>query len=91
MIFIRSQNENVLRCDCNQQHVQALENDVGSVAEPYVTAEGHEEKGSCSKPRESTQSQLPPRLPSDLSEADSIGCGCTCAVNVLGLSLKEVF
>lgn len=70
---------------CYQQHVQALENDITTVADPDVAGEGHEEECCCPKSRETTQGQLSPLVPSHLREAYTVRCCCTCEHIDLGL------
>lgn len=47
-------NHTPLHCDRYQQHVQALEKDVSSIAHPDVACEGHEEECCCPQAREGT-------------------------------------
>lgn len=68
----------VLHCYCYKQHVQALEDDVAAVTHPNVTNKSHEKQSGGSEPREAPQGQLPPPLPPDLCEADTVSGGRTC-------------
>lgn len=56
----------------DEQHVQALKDDVATVADPDVVAEDHSEESAGLQGRERSQSRLPPASPVRRREPDAV-------------------
>lgn len=68
-------------CYGDEQHVEALEDHVSTVAYPDVSGENHQVEGTATHRREGAQCQLTPLVPIHLCEADTIGSSSTCQHN----------